>query len=191
MRNYKLYHALSRRPRASRKSSGSWRRSIGPAPPTATEAQGRVLADLYFEQGHFAGGGSPHTRDSGAPTRATPGLDRRKAGRLEHLAAAGREQGTGEPEAAHRPRSGFETLVERDTKALTPGAPGVSEDATVPARDTLDADDSMSLFRDTLRGIAERGRGARAVRDRGPRRDLGRDLRCQRKLFRLNWLRLS
>jgi tetratricopeptide (TPR) repeat protein len=50
---YKLYHALSG-DRAVAEIIGKLQNELGPEPPPAGEARGRVLADLYFEQGHFA-----------------------------------------------------------------------------------------------------------------------------------------
>jgi len=53
IRKYKLYHALSG-DRAAEEVIGELEKEIGSPAPPAAEVQGRVLADLYFEQGHFA-----------------------------------------------------------------------------------------------------------------------------------------
>jgi tetratricopeptide (TPR) repeat protein len=53
IRKYRLYHALSG-DRTVEAIIGKLEQEIGSPPPPDTEAQGRVLADLYFEQGHFA-----------------------------------------------------------------------------------------------------------------------------------------
>jgi tetratricopeptide (TPR) repeat protein len=95
---YKLYHALSG-DRAVQEIIGRLQEEIGPPPPVP-ETQGRVLADLYFEQGHFE---EAHTAYEGL-WRADPsdaGLELRKDEALEHLGAAKPGTGaSGEPEAA-------------------------------------------------------------------------------------------
>ena len=96
---YKLYHALSG-DRAVEEIIGKLQEEIGPQPLPAAEAQGRVLADLYFEQGHFA---EALTAYEGL-WRADPGdagLELRKSEAGERLAAAGPgSAASGEPEAA-------------------------------------------------------------------------------------------
>jgi tetratricopeptide (TPR) repeat protein len=99
MRNYQLYHALSG-DRAVEEIIGKLQEEIGPQPPPAAETQGRVLADLYFEQGHFEEASTAYE----GLWRADPGdagLEQRKAEALERLAAARPGTGaSGEPEAA-------------------------------------------------------------------------------------------
>ena len=96
---YKLYHALSG-DRAVEEIIGKLQDELGPEPPPAGEVGGRVLADLYFEQGHFS---EALTAYEGL-WRADPGdaeLERRKSEAGERL--AGGEPGpgaSGEPEAA-------------------------------------------------------------------------------------------
>jgi tetratricopeptide (TPR) repeat protein len=100
IRKYELYHALSG-DRAVEEILGKLHEEIGPQPPPpAAEPQGRVLADLYFEQGHFA---EALTAYEGL-WRADPGdaeLESRRSEAGERL--AGGEPGpaaAGNPEAA-------------------------------------------------------------------------------------------
>lgn len=96
---YKLYHALSG-DRAVEGIIARLEEEIGPQPLPAPESRGRVLADLYFEQGHFEEAASAYE----GLWRADPGdagLERRKAEALDHVAAARPGTGaSGEPEAA-------------------------------------------------------------------------------------------
>jgi tetratricopeptide (TPR) repeat protein len=101
IRKYRLYHALSG-DRAVEAIIGKLEQEIGPSPSPSpdAEAQGRVLADLYFEQGHFA---EALTAYEGL-WRADPSdaaLELRKdetAERLEGAGPGGEE--SGEPKAA-------------------------------------------------------------------------------------------
>jgi tetratricopeptide (TPR) repeat protein len=99
MRNYKLYHALSG-DRAVEEIVGKLEDELGPEPPPAGEVGGRVLADLYFEQGHFA---EALTAYEGL-WRADPsdaGLEQRTSEAGERLAGGGPGRAaSGEPEAA-------------------------------------------------------------------------------------------
>ena len=86
IKRYKLYRALSG-DRAVDEIIGRVEAEIGPAPPPASDAQGRVLADLYFDQGHYAealaayeGLSSSHPSDAG--------LARQKSEAAARLAAA-------------------------------------------------------------------------------------------------------
>lgn len=53
IKRYKLYLALSG-DRSVEEIIARVESEIGPAPPPSSDAQGRVLADLYFEQGHYS-----------------------------------------------------------------------------------------------------------------------------------------
>jgi len=105
---YKLYHALSG-DRAVEEIIGKLQEEIGPEPPQeeiapeplpADEPQGRVLADLYFEQGHFA---EAVTAYEGL-WRADPGdaqLESRRSEAGERLAGGWPgPAASGEPDAA-------------------------------------------------------------------------------------------
>jgi tetratricopeptide (TPR) repeat protein len=102
-KNYKLYHALSG-DRAVEEIIGKLEDELGPEPPPpqqpVEEAGGRVLADLYFEQGHFA---EALTAYEGL-WRADPGdaaLEFRKSQAGERLAGGGPGPVTSrQPEAA-------------------------------------------------------------------------------------------
>src|SRR5258706_2755571 len=101
-RNYKLYHALSG-DRAVEEIIGKPEDELGPEPPPDGEVGGRVLADLYFEQGHFA---EALTAYEGL-WRADPadaGLEQRKSEAGERLAGGGPgPPGSQRPEAARTP----------------------------------------------------------------------------------------
>jgi tetratricopeptide (TPR) repeat protein len=71
IKRYKLYRALLG-DRSVDEIIERLEAEIGPAPPAASDAQGRVLADLYFDQGHYAeafaayeGLSSAHPSDAG------------------------------------------------------------------------------------------------------------------------------
>jgi tetratricopeptide (TPR) repeat protein len=86
IKRYKLYHALSR-DRAVEEIIERLETEIGPAPPPASDAQGRVLADLYFDQGHYKEAFAAYEGLSSAhPSDA--GLARRKSEAAARLAAA-------------------------------------------------------------------------------------------------------
>jgi tetratricopeptide (TPR) repeat protein len=103
IRKYKLYHALSG-DRAVEEIVARLEEEIGPQPLPAAEARGRVLADLYFEQGHFA---EALTAYEGL-WRADPGdadLELRKSEAGERVAGGGPgPPASGEPEAARTAR---------------------------------------------------------------------------------------
>jgi Tfp pilus assembly protein PilF len=86
IKRYKLYRALS----GDRSVDEIIRRvgaEIGPAPPAASDAQGRILADLYFDQGHYQEAFAAYEGLSSAhPSDA--GLSRRKIEAAARLAAA-------------------------------------------------------------------------------------------------------
>jgi tetratricopeptide (TPR) repeat protein len=98
IKKYKLYHALSG-DRAAEEIIGHLEEEIGPQ-PAAAEAGGRVLADLYFEQGHYAEAlaayeGLWHADpEGGLALRTGEAADRLKAAGPSATAASG------EPEAA-------------------------------------------------------------------------------------------
>jgi len=86
IKRYKLYRALAG-DRSVNEIIEKLEEDIGPAPPAASDAQGRVLADLYFNQGHYAealaayeGLSSAHPSDAG--------LVRQKSEAATRLAAA-------------------------------------------------------------------------------------------------------
>jgi tetratricopeptide (TPR) repeat protein len=86
IKRYKLYHALSG-DRAVEEIIERLEAEIGPAPPAASDAQGRVLADLYFDQGHYQEALAAYEGLSQAhPSDA--GLARRKSEAAARLAAA-------------------------------------------------------------------------------------------------------
>jgi tetratricopeptide (TPR) repeat protein len=86
IKRYKLYRALSG-DRAVDEIIGRVEAEIGPAPPPASDAQGRVLADLYFDQGHYAEALAAYEGLSRAhPSDA--GLARQKSEAAARLAAA-------------------------------------------------------------------------------------------------------
>ena len=96
---YKLYHALSG-DRAVEEIIGKLEDELGPEPPPPGEVGGRVLADLYFEQGHFA---EALTAYEGL-WRADPGdagLEQRRSEAGERLSVWGSGPAASqEPEAA-------------------------------------------------------------------------------------------
>jgi tetratricopeptide (TPR) repeat protein len=86
IKRYKLYRALSG-DRAVDEIIEKLDAEIGPAPPAASDAQGRVLADLYFDQGHYAEAFAAYEGLSSAhPSDA--GLARQKSEAAARLAAA-------------------------------------------------------------------------------------------------------
>jgi tetratricopeptide (TPR) repeat protein len=102
IRKYKLYHDLSG-DRAVEEIIAKLEKEVGSPPPPAAEVEGRVLADLYFEQGHFA---EALTAYEGL-WRADPSdaeLERRRSEAGERLAAVGPPTVSGEPEAARTAR---------------------------------------------------------------------------------------
>ena len=106
IKRYKLYHALSGDP-AVEEVIEMLEVVTGPAPPAASDAQGRVLADLYFDQGHYQealsayeGLWSAHPSDAG--------LARRKSEAAARLAVAAPpssarpKEADADPDAARR-----------------------------------------------------------------------------------------
>jgi tetratricopeptide (TPR) repeat protein len=86
VKRYKLYRALSG-DRSVDEIIEKLEAEIGPAAPAASDAQGRVLADLYFDQGHFAEAFAAYEGLSSAhPSDA--GLARQKSEAADRLAAA-------------------------------------------------------------------------------------------------------
>jgi len=82
IKRYKLYRALSG-DRSVDEIIGKLEAKIGPAAPAASDAQGRVLADLYFDQGHYAeafaayeGLSSAHPSDAGLARQKSEAADR-------------------------------------------------------------------------------------------------------------------
>ena len=113
IRKYKLYHALSG-DRAVEEIIGKLQEEAGseplpeetgPEPPPAAETEGRVLADLYFEQGHFAEALTAYEE----LWRADPGdaeLESRRSEAGERLAG-----GNPGPEAPPREREAARTAA--------------------------------------------------------------------------------
>jgi tetratricopeptide (TPR) repeat protein len=100
LKKYRLFHALSG-DRAVEEIIGKLEEEIGSQPPPAAEARGRVLADLYFEQGHYAEALSAYE----GLWRADPsdgGLAQRKGEAANRLAAAepGAPAASREPDGA-------------------------------------------------------------------------------------------
>jgi tetratricopeptide (TPR) repeat protein len=103
IKRYKLYHALSGDP-AVEEIIERVEAEIGAAPPAASDARGRVLADLYFDQGHYQealaayeGLSSAHPFDAG--------LARRKS-EAARLAAAAPNSGPAPDSDPDSPRRG-------------------------------------------------------------------------------------
>jgi tetratricopeptide (TPR) repeat protein len=86
IKRYKLYRALSG-DRSVDEIIEKLEAEVGPAPPAPSDAQGRVLADLYFDQGHYAEAFAAYEGLSSAhPSDA--GLARQKSEAAARLAAA-------------------------------------------------------------------------------------------------------
>ncbi len=101
IKRYKLYLALSG-DRAVEEIIERVESEIGPAPPASSDAQGRVLADLYFDQGHYAEALAAYD----GLARAHPsdgGLARQKREAAARLAAATKASSSREPGAPASP----------------------------------------------------------------------------------------
>ena len=101
IKRYKLYLALSG-DRAVEEIIERVESEIGPAPPASSDAQGRVLADLYFDQAYYAEAlaayeGLARTHPSDA------GLARQKGEAAARLAAAAAVPPSREPDAPSSP----------------------------------------------------------------------------------------
>jgi tetratricopeptide (TPR) repeat protein len=103
IKRYKLYRALSG-DRAIEEIIERLDAEIGPAPPAASDAQGRILADLYFDQGHYKEAFAAYEGLSSAhPSDA--GLTRQKneaAARLAAAAPSSPPAPDADPDAARR-----------------------------------------------------------------------------------------
>ena len=108
IKKFKLYRDLSG-DRAVGEIIGRLEKEIGSPPPLAAEVEGRVLADLYFEQGHFA---EALTAYEGL-WRADPNdaaLEVRKGEAVERLEAAGPGAAASEEPEAARNRARIQAL---------------------------------------------------------------------------------
>jgi tetratricopeptide (TPR) repeat protein len=102
IKRYKLYHALSGDSSVD-EIIEKLEAEIGPAPPAASDAQGRVLADLYFDQGHYAEAFAAYEGLSNAhPSDA--GLARRKSEAAARLAEAAARLAAPAPSSPPPPR---------------------------------------------------------------------------------------
>ena len=97
---------------------------IGSGAEVPEEPSGRVLADLYFFQGHF-GEAFALYRELAASNLGDGELARLRGEAAARLAAEGPVSLASPARAALRGARGpgFETLVERDTRPLTPVSP--------------------------------------------------------------------